>query len=121
MSEITELAWKTYQPILKRMIERSMDAYKDHTIEKHYDGDRLSGVLIYRVVGNTFYCDELFIDSTDKSVFGKWYKMWQTKADRLVLKTTTLNDKLINFLSKRGARITDTQSDIITMEVDKNG
>jgi hypothetical protein len=47
--------------------------------------------------------------------------MWQTKADRLVLKTTTLNDKLINFLSKRGARIIATNGDIITMEVDKNG
>ena len=122
MCDIMALAWKAYQPLCKNMVETMMEKYDNgYEFLKHYDGNALTGVAIYNVVGNKFYCHELFIDSTDKTVFRKWYKFWQTKSDTLILKTVTLNDKLIKFLSKRGGIVTEQTGNNITMEVKKHG
>ena len=122
MSDIMNLAWKAYQPLCKNMVETMMEKYNTgYEFLKHYDGNSLSGVAIYTISGNKFYIHELFIDSTDKTVFSKWYKFWQTKADTLILKTVTLNDKLIKFLSKRGGKIIEQNGNNITMEVKKHG
>jgi hypothetical protein len=120
MSDVTELAWKSYKKMFKSLVEESMEKYdSSYDIMKHYDGNILTGVMIYNVAGNKFYCHELFIDSFDKGVFRRWYNFWQTKADTLVLRTMTLNDKLIKFLSKRGGVITEQNGNNITMEVQR--